>query len=148
QRLRIQRAYQASQKAEGEIWGIQAGFEEIRAELTSNRMDTEARKERLGKMIIEPIGRLADPMHDQLQRTTQELEALYDQPEPFLPVVEVALGQTDAIILEMERILEKMFDLENFNELMEKMRQLIDAQSELREETEDLRKKQILDLLK
>src|SRR5690606_6657913 len=28
QRLRIQRAYQASQKAEGEIWGIQAGFEE------------------------------------------------------------------------------------------------------------------------
>lgn len=65
-----------------------------------------------------------------------------------MPVVEVALEQTDAIILEMERILEKMFDLENFNELMEKMRQLIDAQTDLREETEDLRKKQILDLLK
>lgn len=148
QRLRIQRAQQASKKADGELVGIRVGFEEIRVELTSNRMDTTARKERLEKMIIEPIQKLSDPMHAQLQSTTQELEALYDQPEPFLPVVEVAIQQTDAIILEMERILEKMFDLENFNELMEKMRQLIDAQTELREETEDLRKKQILDLLK
>lgn len=148
QRLRIQRALQASKKADGELAGIEAGFEEIRAELTSNRMDTTARKERLEKMIIEPIQKLSDPMHAQLQGTTQQLEALYDQPEPFLPVVEVALEQTDAIILEMERILEKMFDLENFNELMEKMRLLIDAQTQLREETEDLRKKQILDLLK
>lgn len=148
QRLRIQRAMQASKKADGELVGIRVGFEEIRVELTSNRMDTTARKERLEKMIIEPIAQLSDPMHAQLQSTTQELEATYDQPEAFLPVVEVALEQTDAIILEMERILEKMFDLENFNELMEKMRQLIDAQTELREETEDLRKKQILDLLK
>lgn len=147
QRLRIQRAHQASKKADGELVGIKVGFEEIRAELTSNRMDTTARKERLEKMIIEPITKLSDPMHAQLQSTTQELEALYDQPEPFLPVVEVALEQTDAIILEMERILEKMFDLENFNELMEKMRLLIDAQTKLREETEDLRKQQILDLL-
>ncbi|RCS55947.1 hypothetical protein DTL42_00725 [Bremerella cremea] len=147
QRLRIQRAYQASKKADGELVGIRIGFEEIRAELTSNRMDTTARKERLEKMIIEPIKQLSDPMHAQLQSTTQQLEALYDQPEPFLPVVEVALEQTDAIILEMERILEKMFDLENFNELMEKMRLLIDAQTKLREETEDLRKQQILDLL-
>lgn len=148
QRLRIQRAMQASKKADGELVGIRVGFEEIRVELTSNRMDTTARKERLEKMIIEPIAKLSDPMHAQLQSTTQQLEALYDQPEPFIPVVEVALEQTDAIILEMERILEKMFDLENFNELMEKMRQLIDAQTDLREETEDLRKKQILDLLK
>ncbi|MBA2114839.1 hypothetical protein [Bremerella alba] len=148
QRLRIQRAMQASKKADGELVGIRVGFEEIRVELTSNRMDTTARKERLEKMIIEPIAQLSDPMHAQLQSTTQQLEALYDQPEPFMPVVEVALEQTDAIILEMERILEKMFDLENFNELMEKMRLLIDAQTDLREETEDLRKKQILDLLK
>lgn len=147
QRLRIQRAHQASRKADGELQGIGAGFQEIRAELTSNRMDTTARKERLENMIIAPIAELSVPMHAQLQGTTKELEALYDQPEPFMPVVQVALEQTDAIILEMERILEKMFDLENFNELMEKMRQLIDAQAELREETEGLRKKQILELL-
>lgn len=164
QRLRIERAKQASAKAQGELVGIRVGFEDIRTELTSNRMDTPARKERLGKMIIEPIGRLSDPMHAQLQGTTEQLLALYDQQllallepaeekefvpvEEVLPIVELALNETDAIILEMDRILEKMFDLESFNELMEKMRLLIDAQSELREETEDLRKKQILDLLK
>jgi len=148
QRLRIQRAHQASEKANGELEGIRVGFESIHAELTSNRMDTTTRKQRLTKMIIEPIGRLSDPLHAQLQSTTQELEALHDQPEPFMPVVQQALSQTDDILIEMDRILEKMFDLENFNELMEKMRQLIDAQTQLREETEKLRKQQILDLLK
>jgi len=148
QRLRIQRAFQASRKADGELVGVRTGFEDIRAELSSNRLDTTARKERLESMIIEPIGRLSDPMHAQLQGTTQELEALHDQPEPFMPVVESAILQTDAILLEMDSILEKMFDLENFNELMEKMRQLLEAQGKLREETEKLRKQQILDLLK
>ncbi|MEX1039261.1 MAG: hypothetical protein WDZ51_01425 [Pirellulaceae bacterium] len=147
QKLRIQRATQASRKAQEELQGISNGFEEIRRELTQNRLDTAARKERLGQMIIEPITRIADVMHSELQETTAQLERQFDQPNESLSMSNQAVQETERIILEMREVLDKMFDLETFNELVEQMREIIEAQSELREETEKERKRQILELL-
>lgn len=148
QKLRIQRATQASRKAQEELQGISYGFEEIRRELTQNRLDTAARKERLEKMIIEPINKIANVMHSELQETTAQLERQYDQPDQSLSTSNQAVQETDRIILEMREVLDKMFDLETFNELVERMREIIEAQSELRDETEQERKRQILELLK
>ena len=59
-----------------------------------------------------------------------------------------AVNTAEQVILQLNAILEKMLDLETYNEVLDLVRQLMDDQSALTDDTKEERKKQVLDLFK
>ncbi|MFI4876195.1 MAG: hypothetical protein ACIALR_12680 [Blastopirellula sp. JB062] len=146
QLLRVQRTPQASRKAEDELRGVAAGFEEIRQEIINNRVDTEKRKERLENDVIGPINQIADVRQPQLRAAITQLEASLDDPTQSVEAVQAAIAETDEIILAMQQVLDKMLDLETFNELVDQIREIIQLQEELQKDTETEQKRLFRDL--
>ena len=58
--LRVQQALQNSRKNTQETLGVAEAFDDIRLQLTNNRIDTEELKLRLGPGIAEPLRKIAD----------------------------------------------------------------------------------------
>ena len=66
--------------------------------------------------------------------------------EPAL--AEDALQQTDQLLANMQLVLDRMLELETYNELIDLVRALISEQEALNEKTRKEQKKRALDLLK
>jgi hypothetical protein len=146
--LRTQRAQIQSQKSKQEIIGVAASFDDIREELINNRVDSEDRKSRLKEQISDPLKLVADTLFDELVSQLETLEQKLDDPAASDETVDIALQQTDDILLELDKILQKMLELETFNELIGIVRSLLDDQKELAERTKKERANQARDLLK
>jgi hypothetical protein len=146
--LRVQRAIQQSQKSSQEVLGVALSFAEIREELINNRVDTEDRKERLQEQIAAPLQRVVAERFPELERRLNDLEqriaggSVQDAAASSSQVHE----QAELTLLELDDVLQKMLDLETYNELLDIVRDLIKEQSELLERTRQQQKKQLRDL--
>jgi hypothetical protein len=56
--------------------------------------------------------------------------------------------QADAVLLAMQKVLDRMIELEDYNQLVELLRDVIKQQEQLRNQTEQRQKQKIRDLLK
>lgn len=146
--LWTQRSLVQSQKSSQEVLGVAGSFDDIREELTNNRVDSEDRKTRLQEQIATPLKQIGGTMFPDLDRLLEDLEANLDDAEKGPPASQRALDQTDDILVEMDKVLQKMLELETFNELVDIVRDLIEEQGKLIETTEQERKRQALELLK
>ena len=146
--LRVQRALLQSQKSAQEILGVATTFEDIRAELENNRVDTADRKSRLQEQIAQPLFRIAQESFPQLDQRLNDLQPLIGQVEQEPAAALEALTQAVDILQQMDEVLQKMLELETYNELIDLVRSLIQEQTEIQEKTQKERKKQLLDLLK
>ncbi len=145
--LRVQRARQQGEKSQQEIAGVAASFRDIREELENNRVDTEERKIRLQNQIVQPLEQIASGQFPDWQQTLQELENRMEAEQESLPLARQTVRQTDEILLEMQRILEKMIELESYNELVDLVRTVLQEQEELLERTRQERIEQTRSLL-
>lgn len=147
QRLfRVQSAQQNGRKAQSEISGIARAFFDIRAELINNRMDTAELQERLEAGIAIPLARIADQMFPELDRRLQDLEAALSNSQAGAQARDSALGQLDAILAAMRAVLSRMLELEDFNEVVQLLREIIASQDKVRELTRQRHRSRILDL--
>jgi hypothetical protein len=150
--LRVQQALQQTRKSTQELLGVAIAFHDIRAELVNNRVDTEDRKRRLKELIADPMQLVGETMFPELERRLVVLEKVllddlnakrYDlssgQPEAV-----AAVEQANDILAELEKILQQMLDLETFNELLDIVRQLVEDQERMIEDTSNERKKGLL----
>ena len=143
--LRVQRSAQGCEKVAQEVFGIATSFEDIREELINNRVDTEERKERLQKLIADPLHKIADPMFPDLIATINDIEPLVENRSQAIPVSEQALQQTDDVLAAMQAVLDQMLELETYNELVDIVRTIIKEQAALSDETNELRKRDLLE---
>ena len=146
--LRVQRALLQSQKSAQEILGVATTFEDIRAELENNRVDTADRKSRLQEQIAQPLFRIAQESFPQLDQRLNDLQPMIGQVDQEPAAALEALTQAVDILQQMDEVLQKMLELETYNELIDLVRSLIQEQTEIQEKTQKERKKQLLDLLK
>lgn len=159
--LRLLRARQSllqSQKAGQEVLGIAAAFKDIYEELVNNRIDTEDRKKRLKDEVAAPLQQIAETKMTELDRkleklgevlTAVESSGRLDSEDPAsAAAAQAALDQTNEILRELQAVLQKMMDLEDFNELLDIVRGLIEDQERVSAETKKEQKKAVLDLLK
>ena len=146
--LRTQRAVVQSDKSGQEVLGVAASFDDIRAELINNRIDTEDRKQRIQQQIADPLRRTGEVLFPQLGATLKELELRLPDPSAGDQMADLAVQQTDTILLELENVLQKMLELETFNELMNILRSLIEDQDQVMDRTKKERASQARDLLK
>ena len=146
--LRVQRAEVQSQKSSQETLGVATAFEDIRLELMNNRVDTEDRKRRLQEEIAVPLQIIANDDFPRLIEKLLELEKLVGDEDREPTMAEETLQQTDELLADMQLVLDRMLELETYNELIDLVRALISEQEALNEKTKKEQKKRALDLLK
>ncbi len=146
--LRVEGALSNCRKSVPEIQGVAESFDDIRKQLINNRIDTEELKNRLQNGIAEPLRKIVDPMFPELERRLEELQAALENMEKAPGLRNRAQQQTDDILLAMRKVLDRMIELENFNEAVELLRGIISSEEQLREQTQQRHKQKIRDLLK
>jgi len=155
-RLRVERAVQSSQKDAEETRGVAVSFDGIRAELVNNRLDTEELRIRLKDQIADPLKRIADERFAEFDKRLAALLALVPisaavktpaSPAELAAARHAALEQAEIILVEMQQIRDKMLELETFNEALDRLREIIELQKDLNEQTKKLRQDKLRNLL-
>jgi len=155
-RLRVERAVQSSQKDAEETRGVAVSFDGIRAELVNNRLDTEELRIRLKDQIADPLKRIADERFAEFDKRLAVLLARVPlsaaaktpaSPAELAAARKAALEQAEVILVEMQQIRDKMLELETFNEALDRLREIIELQKDLNEQTKKLRQDKLRNLL-
>ena len=145
--LRVQRAIQETQRSAREVYVVGVSFDDICAELINNRVDTEQRKVRLKQQIADPLKQIADELFPAIVDTMRELESMLDDRQQSHQRAAVVVEQTDEILVRLEEVLQRMLDLETYNELIDIVRSIIKEQEKLHDDTNSAKRKQARDVL-
>lgn len=155
--LRAQRAVLQAQKSAQETLGVAASFRDICEELVNNRVDSEDRQQRLREQVAAPLELIGQDDFSELETLLLQLVATMDEVEetqPFMvrdsPVTiaaaDSALQKTNSVLLALDGVLQSMMRLEDYNELLDLVRALIEDQEQLIERTKQEQKRQVLEL--
>lgn len=147
-RLRVQQAGLQTSKAAEELTGIAESLDDLLLEMVNNRVDSKDRQERLGVGVRDPLRRIVDVSMKQLNQQIQSIEQSVADPEQALAQTELAIVTVDEVLLQLSAVLEKMLDLESYNELLDLVRGLIQDQNQIKEDTQTERKNRVKDLFK
>jgi hypothetical protein len=113
----------------------------------NNRIDTVELKTRLQDGISLPLKAIAADRFPPLLETLKTLAGQLGEPSAAVSTQSDALAQTDAILAEMRGVLDKMLELETFNEALDMLRQIIDSQQKVNDETKEQQKKDLRSLI-
>jgi hypothetical protein len=145
--VQVERVLQNSERSSHETLQLAQAFDDIREEMINNRIDTEELKTRLKAGIADPLKRIvAEPfpkLFDQLKQLSKQLA----EPEKAVSAQAAATAQIDTILVEMKQVLDKMLELETFNEVLETLRGIIDSQQKLNDETRRQQKQNLKELV-
>ncbi len=146
--LEVERAAQNSRKNADETLGVAVAFNDMHEELINNRVDTEELKLRLKNGIAEPLHRLAAEAFPELDR---RFTALHQARTSRFATQDTTLAATreqlDVILVEMQQVLDKMAEMETFNEVVDMLRAVIESQKEVNEQAKSQRKQSIRNLI-
>jgi len=145
--LRITHALQSVERSAYETLGVAAGFDDIYDELVNNRLDTEELKIRLKDSIAEPLKHVGGQSLATLKNKVRELQSAADDLSTGPAALIGAVGQADTVLVEIKDILDKMLELESYNEVLELLRDIVEDQDELNDRTQQLRRQKLRELL-
>ncbi len=145
--LQVERVLQNGQRSSHETLQVALAFDEIREEMINNRVDTEELKTRLKEGVADPLRRIVEARFSSLEESLKQLAAVLSDPNAAVTAQAKAVAETDAILVEMQQVLDKMLELETFNEVLDMLRQIIDAQEKVNAETKQKQKQKLRDLI-
>jgi hypothetical protein len=120
------RLAESASRAAGETGEIARDFLAIRGELDNNRMLTEELEERLVGQIATPLSAIAAGDLPGLAAAVRAAPASER---------EAIVARADMVLARMRAVLDKMMELESYNEVIELLRGVIRTQEEIRSET-------------
>ena len=120
----VARLLEASTRAAGETGELAAAFRLIRDELANNALLSPELENRLVSQIADPLARIA----------AVDLPGVAAACRRRAPRDEIVRA-TDAVLARMRAVLDRMMELESFNEVVDLLRGLIRTQEEIRVET-------------
>lgn len=147
-RLRTQQSGLQANKTSEELSGIAASLDDILQEMVNNRVDSVDRRERIGVGVRDPLRQIVEEPLRELRDQIVEIEKTVADPEIAAEKSELAIETAEDVLLQLTAVLDKMLDLESYNEILDMVRDLIDDQQKLLDDTIIERKKRVLDLFK
>jgi hypothetical protein len=152
-RLQVLRAQQAASqmsKSEGELRGVQSEFGQIIAELINNRVDSQDRRERLQNKVHGPLTQLVKNDWPPFGTEINALEKLVakESAETVRAKLESVITKNNELIARLTGILGDMIDMQDFNEVVDEVRRMLDDQNKLIDQTKQEKKRRELELLK
>lgn len=145
-RLRVQQGGLQANKTSEELSGIAASLDDILREMLNNRVDSVDRRERIGMGVRDPLKQIVEGPLQTLRDQIKEIESSVGDPQVGVEKTAAAVQTSEEVLLELTAVLEKMLDLESYNEILDIVRELIEDQDKLLDETKEERKKRVLDL--
>jgi len=147
-KLHAERVLLGSRKNLNEVAGISQAFHDILLELRNNGITIDTLLERIEQGICIPLTDLTTNRFPDLADAVQKLSASLGQNDNLAASAEGAERSATILIEKMEKVLAAMLNLESFNEALEILRSIISLQKQVENDTKDLRKKRIQELLK
>ncbi|MFN5271613.1 MAG: hypothetical protein ACK5E3_00180 [Planctomycetota bacterium] len=148
--LRSQQAAAQVAKSEGELNGVLSEISMLVAELTNNRIDSNDRRERLGNKIKAPLESLLESKWRPFALQINQLEGTLAKltPEELSSQIDQGVAKNNEIIASLNAILADMIEIQDLNEIIDRVRGLLDQQSKILDRSKQEQKKSTLDLLK
>jgi hypothetical protein len=144
--LRIQQSGLQASKTSEELSGISFSLDDILREMVNNRVDSVDRRERIGVGVRDPLRQIVEEPLQRLRDQIREIEKAVDDLETARTKTGSAVQTAEEVLLRLTAVLDKMLDLESYNEILDMVRDLIGDQEDLLEDTKSERKKRVLDL--
>ena len=145
--LRIAGALQNVTQLAYETIGVADGFDTIVDELVNNRVDTEELKQRLEQGISEPLREIGSTLMPTLEQQLDELQTAFKAAENKQGRLTASVQQAEKVAEAMKEVLDRMLELESYNELVELLRGIVDEQKQLQEKTKHQRREKLRSLL-
>jgi hypothetical protein len=145
--LRAQQSMLQCDKSEQELLGVASRIENVRLQLLNNRIDSYDRQERLQSKVYEPLMTLMKTEYRDFSGRLAELQTA-TMSGGGREQAQGALSALSRVLDGLEQIKSNMLDIESFNEIVDLVRAMLEDQERLLDETENKRKRGILDLLK
>ena len=134
------RLAEATSKANGETTEIAGSFRGISKELFNNRLLTPQLEARLLNQIVTPLETIIEGPLEQLRLAAYDAEKTVDAKQ--------LIRMADTCLDQMRAVLDKMIELETYNEVIDSLRNLIEQQQSIRGETSKQQKQRARDVLK
>jgi hypothetical protein len=133
--VQVTRGLDNGDRSAHETLTVAESFDDIREEMVNNRVDTPELQTRLKDQIADPLRHISREMFPELRARLTQLRRVLDDPAAGRMQLKLALDQSDAILVEMKSVLDKMLELETFNEVVDTLRSIISEQEKLNQET-------------
>ena len=148
--LRSQQASAQVSKSEGELKGVLSEISMLVAELINNRIDSKDRRERLGQKIKIPLEALLESKWKPFAMQISQLEGTIGKltAEELSVQIDQSVANNNDIIAILNAILADMIEIQDLNEIIDRVRGLLDQQSKYLDRSKQEQKKSTLDLLK
>jgi len=127
---------EATSRAAGETAELAAAFRDIRLEFDNNQLITPELEARLIAQIADPLASLSA---EDLPALAAACRAGTDRPE--------LVRRADLVLSRMRAVLDKMLELESFNEVVELLRGMIRTQEQIRTDTLEQQKRRAREAL-
>jgi hypothetical protein len=171
-KLFAQRSLIQIDKSAKEIIGVAESFDDIRLQLINNRVDSEDRKIRLAKKIVQPLRSIPSGVMADLRSVVNDLQQSLDRlnreesmtlQTAAIPndddknaddlndaiatadLTESAIRLTDQTLIRLDEVLSILIKYETQNELLDIVRRMISEQEQLLEQTKKLRQREAFD---
>ena len=143
-RLRVQQSGLQASKTSEELSGIATALDDLIQEMVNNRVDSADRRERIGQGVRDPLRKIVAEPLKLLIGQISEIEENVANPSDASELTVQAVNSAEDVLLQLTAVLDKMIDLENYNEILDVVRGLIDDLDDLKEDTKAERKKSVL----
>lgn len=145
--LRIAGSLQNVSQSANEILGIAEAFDDIYDQLINNRIDNPDLKARLHDHIAEPLHHIGKIRMPELEAKLQLVQERIDDPAAAAPALSESIALADQILVEMHQVLDRMLELESYNEVLSLLREIISDQEQINRKTKERQKERLKNLL-
>lgn len=145
--LRVAGSLQNVSQSANEILGIAEAFDDIYDQLVNNRIDNPDLKARLHDHIAEPLHHIGKIRMPEWEAKLQLVQENIDDPAAAAPALSESIALADQILVEMHEVLDRMLELESYNEVLSLLREIISDQEQINRKTKERQKERLKNLL-
>ena len=135
-------------KNRSETRAVEEAFQSLLEESVNNGVDTEQMSARIQGLITEPLRRIHQEGFPALDEQLGLFKLAIEENRTGEPELTEVTRTTARILAEMRQVLAEMRDLLEFHEALQDLKEIIDSQRDLSEETEQQQKEGLIDSLK
>lgn len=146
-RLRVAGALQNIAQSSEEVLGVAEAFDDLHDQLVNNRIDNQDLKSRLQEQIAVPLHEIGSQRMPQLAAQVKLVEQHVEDAKAGQVEIDKALVLADAVLVEMRQVLDRMRQLESYNEAVALLRGIINDQEQINQQTKKRQKERLEKLL-
>jgi hypothetical protein len=143
--LQVQRVQESCRRAAEELRQVAVAMDEVALEMVNNRLDSPGSLERLRGGIAQPLREVAERTLPEWISKVKWMEGKLADEASFSQGQNAGLAIADVAIRRLQEVLSQMIQMESYSEIVDLLRDIIDAQAKLTKETKDRARRQLLE---